>query len=80
MVESRKTQVTRFVDFLEKAETGELDLALIGAELQRRKERKADVPASFDLDSPGFGIDLDQTVDCTELITGFSRAKAIAGY
>ncbi|MBD1919478.1 MULTISPECIES: hypothetical protein [Cyanophyceae] len=82
VVENRKHQVVRFCDFLEKAEVGQLDLALIGAELKRRKERKAKEPAppgAFDMNSPGFGINLDDVIDCTALITGFSTAKAIAG-
>lgn len=82
VVENRKRQVVRFCDFLEKAEVGQLDLALIGAELKRRKERKAKAPVSpetFDMNSPGFGINLDDVIDCTALITGFATAKSIAG-
>ncbi|MBE9108266.1 hypothetical protein IQ273_02365 [Nodosilinea sp. LEGE 07298] len=84
VVENRKRQVVRFCDFLEKAEVGQLDLALIGAELKRRKERKAAEaptapPGAFDMNSPGFGINLDDVIDCTALISGFSTAKAIAG-
>jgi hypothetical protein len=84
LVDSRKQQVKRFCDFLDQARTGELDLKLIGAELKRRKERRADLaaetmPTEFDVDAGGFGIDLDDTIDCTALITGFASAKAIAG-
>ena len=80
VVEQRKSSVAQFADVLEAAETGELDLMLLASELENRRQKRQSEPVEFKIESSfDPGIDLDSTIDCAGLITGFSGAKAIAG-
>ena len=80
VIDQRKASVAQFADVLEAAETGELDLMLLAAELESRRQRRQPEPVEFKIKSSfNPGIDLDTTVDCVGLISGFSSAKAIAG-
>ena len=81
--ESRETSIDEFCDFLEIAETGELDLILIAKNMQQRRERRAQESQKFNIasDNPlnGLGLDLENSGDYVSMIVGSSTAKAIAG-
>ena len=81
LVESRKPSVEQFCDVLEMAQSGELDLMLINAEMQRRMAQREsnDIPESFNIGGEGLNLDISGSSDCVALITGFGTAKAIAG-
>ena len=87
IVKSRQIAVNQAADILEMADSGELDVQLLVAEMQRRRERRAikQAPNSFEFEYPngfdpaGYGIDLDAAVTTVMLDSGLHRAKAIAG-
>lgn len=81
VVSERKVSVSNVVDVLEAVETGELDLMLIAQEMDERRQKRSAVPTEFKIERAGFdpGIDLNKSIDCVQLVTGFSAAKAIAG-
>ena len=70
VVANRDQEVEKFVDVLEMADSGELDLHLIVTKLQQRREQRqlAGVPSqefNFNIDgfdTRGYGIDLDKAI------------------
>lgn len=81
VVSERKASVAQVCDVLEAVDDGRFDLMLIAQEMDARRQKRGDAPTEFSIKSTpmDLGVDLNKSIDCVSLITGFSAAKAIAG-
>ncbi|MEM6867546.1 MAG: hypothetical protein AAF528_04115 [Cyanobacteria bacterium P01_C01_bin.121] len=81
VVSERKASVAQFCDVLEAVDDGRFDLMLIAQEMSERRQKRGNAPTEFRIEAKpvDLGVDLNQSIDCVSLFTGFSAAKAIAG-
>jgi hypothetical protein len=84
VVANREQQVEKFVDILEMADSGELDLHLIVKKLQERREQRmlTEAPQQFNFnvdgfDTRGYGIDLDMEISKVSLTPAWEKPAAL---